>query len=439
MAQLQLVYLDTESQTYKQKQVDFSVSALQQLSLDSASTTLVGAEIKRPSSASFDAVPEPAGGDASALILRLVTAMAPSREAFTPGSSNPKLHENVGIYKAFQGGSSHTSSGLYYALATTSDPPTFEALRMFLATFLDAETTLDTSPRVSSKYFGIPASSEILKGGQASKLLGAVVASACTTPAAYVRSSESDARWIGAVVRHLERTILPLVAFDRYALLLSTSTSTASTNLRQKNGDLIKILDQPPNTFKEGSILDFVNHMYTTIKSLDVAAAAAFFELDEAPVYYNQSATTHANIFSTSDLSPPDLCRIFGTSTARNATVSDLEAESMKWNKELTIQASPTSNVFSQTEAKLDLESVPPHTTENGDTFTFQVVGNRVNVERTPASDSDHPIGWDSEFEVDCITMKTAPMIEASLFLEAHKKMIQLFSSYCDDIAFKKL
>lgn len=438
MAQLQLVYLDTESQTYKQEQIEFSVAALQQLSLDSDTTTLVGAEIKRPSSASFDAVPETAGGDASALILRLVTAMAPSREAFTPGSSNPKLHESVGIYEAFQAGSSHASSGLYYALATTSDPPTFEALRMFLATFLDAETTIGTSPRVSTKYFGIPESSGILKGGQASKLLGAVVASACTTSAAYVRSSESDARWIGAVVRHLERTLLPLVAFDRYSLLSPTRPSTNSPGLRQKNQDLIKMLNQTPNTFTSGSILEFVNHMYTTIKSLDVAAAVAFFELDQAPVYYNQSATTHANIFSTSDLSPPDLCRIFGTSTAWNATVSDLEAESMKWNEKLTIQASPTSNVFSQ-ESSLDLESIPPHTTENGDTFTFQVVGNRVNVERTPASDSDRPVGWDSKFEVDCITMKTAPMIEASLFLEAHKKMIQLFSSYCDDIAFKKL
>lgn len=448
--QIRLYYLNTATNDYEHTDVDFTADAFQALALDSSTTTLVGAELKQTPTAPFDAVPEIVGGDADTLVLRLVSAMAPSRLTYEPSSSesgNPKLNTSVSVSEAFLSGITHPSSGFYFSLAATSDPPTFEALRELLSEFINAENF--SSVKKSAAILGISKqlAPTMITSRHSSKLLSSVIASACTTPLAYVRSSESESRWTAAVVRRLQQTLLPLVSGDRFKLLDSTLSSPALAIDGRKNSKLIEYLETKKSTdFIEGSIMKYVHHMYTKLKDIDRRAAITFFERDEAPEYRFPSVSTPKNYdnFSTdaSEFNPPIFERVLKVNllALEEATVSNIQAISNSWKDTFTIEKNASSNTHAQPNDK-NIVSADPYTDQNGDTFTVRVNGAQLFIERTPGSDtSSSSVGWSEDIEnVPCTLEKNASMIEASLFLKAHETLVALYSNFYKETVTKKL
>lgn len=447
---IRLYYLNTATNDYEHTDVDFTADAFKALALDSGTTTFVGAELKQTPTAPFDAVPEIVGGDSDTLVLRLVSAMAPSRLTYEPSSSesgNPKLNTSVSVSEAFSSGITHPSSGFYFSLAATSDPPTFEALRELLSEFINAENF--SSVKKSAAILGISKqlAPTMITSRYSSKLLSSVIASACTTPLAYVRSSESESRWTAAVVLRLQQTLLPLVSGDRFKLLDSTLSSPTSAIDGRKNSKLVEYLETKTSTdFSEGSIVKYVHHMYTKLKEIDRRAAITFFERDEAPEYCFPSDSTPKNYdnFSTdaSEFNPPIFERVVSNSSYEfvEASVSNIKAISTSWKATFTIEKSASSNTHVQSN-NTNIVSADPYTNQNGDTFTVRVNGTQLFIERTPGSDtSSRSVGWSDNIEkVPCTLEKTAIMIEASLFLKAHETLVALYSNFYKDVVVNKM
>jgi len=251
---------------------------------------IVGAEVVRAGALPASVPERIAGGaDAETHILRLVVAAAPQRSPFDPGepdSGNPRRNNVVSIVDAFDAGVDDVSSGLYFSLAATAAPASFEVLRQLLATYLEYESnyTAKSSKRAAA-LLGVPAdhADVVLRGGSAARLVSAAFASACTCPAAYAASTGVDSAWIRAVVQQLRRTLLPLVNADRF----TSTPGKTQTPPGRKNSGLADACFK--SGVKSGSLYSVLRNVIAKINAAagDPPGTAVddFFAGDNAPLY----------------------------------------------------------------------------------------------------------------------------------------------------------
>ena len=250
----------------------------------------VGAEVVRAGALPASVPERIAGGaDAETHILRLVVAAAPQRSPFDPGapdSGNPRRNNVVSIVDAFDAGVDDVSSGLYFSLAATAAPASFEVLGQLMATYLEYESnyTVNSSKRAAA-LLGVSAdrADVVLRGGSAARLVSAAFASACTCPAAYAASTGVDSVWIRAVVQQLRRTLLPLVNADRF----TSTPGKTQTPPGRKNSGLANACFK--SGVKSGSLYSVLRNVIAKINAAagDPPGAAVddFFAGDNAPLY----------------------------------------------------------------------------------------------------------------------------------------------------------
>lgn len=446
MANIELIYYKKSTQKVDRTEIPFSVTAFTNLNLDAADVTLLGAKIKHSGRKTLVSIPEKTdvGEDASSMIVRLATAIAPKRLRYQAGGTdgrNPRMNQTISVLEALRGGASHISSGMYFSLAATENPLAFDGIRNFLETYLDVEnaTNDDVSKKQSSKLLQIfePFATEFLTSTNAGNIICAAFASACTTPSAYVRSSDSDYRWIGVVVNHLNQILLPLVSPDRYSNFFSAKAAKEPFIYRKNSRLPDIILQSSDGQYDKDGIMFLIKEMYQTLAAIDKQKARTVFQLDEAPEYvFEEGDLTYKSYpIDQSTINPPNLKRI--VHNMKDVTFDSVTTQNVQDVAENFVgflEIDPSKTTQSITPGSRKVVSVLPSVRTNSGRLQieFNAETQTLHTEYFSDSGSDDNIGTGA-IKVKCFYEKDTSNTEAELFLKCHNNLISLFSEYCDD------
>ena len=411
---------------------------------------IVGAEVMRAGAGALPAsVPERivGGADAETHILRLVVAAAPQRSPFDPGgpdSGNPRRNNVVSIVDAFDAGVDDVSSGLYFSLAATAAPASFEVLHQLLATYLEYESNYTAkSPKRAAALLGVPAdhADVVLRGGSAARLVSAAFASACTCPAAYAASTGVDSVWIRAVMQQLRRTLLPLVNADRFT---NTSGKKTQIPLGRKNSGLADACSAPG--VAPGSLYSVLQDVIAKINAAagdpPGTAVGDFFAGDNAPLYCGPDSDEAV------DSSARNLLT---TKPLKTTTLADVRAFSRKHTDPgevtLTLNDGTYTGSIESVDAEAGVTIDPrPRVSTNTDAFIQGVdaTAYEVSVEGTAISvKQQHKLADNVSLPEFVLRYTTRPqnLIEQAVeaFVRKHAQLMATLPRYLDDLVRAKM
>lgn len=407
---------------------------------------IVGAEVMRAGALPASVPERIAGGaDAETHILRLVVAAAPQRSPFDPGepdSGNPRRNNVVSIVDAFDAGVDDVSSGLYFSLAATAAPASFEVLRQLLATYLEYESnyTAKSSKRAAA-LLGVPAerADVVLRSGSAARLVSAAFASACTCPAAYATSTGVDSVWIRAVVQQLRRTLLPLVNADRFT---STPGKTQTPPGRKNSG----LADAVQSTVVPGSLYYVLRNVIAAIKAaagdLPGTAVDDFFAGDNAPFYCVSDSDSDSDEAVDKSVQGQLYQKLNTTSLADVRTFSRKHTDH---EVVLTLYGNTYTGSINSADAKASFKIDPrPRVSTNADTFvddaatTYEVKvnGTIVSVKQQHKLADDTP---PSKFVLRYTLVQSLIAQAAEAFVRKHDQLMETLPNYLEDLVRAKM
>jgi len=411
--------------------------------------SIVGAEVVRAGALPASVPERIAGGaDAETHILRLVVAAAPQRSPFDPGepdSGNPRRNNVVSIVDAFDAGVDDVSSGLYFSLAATAAPASFEVLRQLLATYLEYESnyTAKSSKRAAA-LLGVSAdrADVVLRSGSAARLVSAAFASACTCPAAYATSTGVDSVWIRAVVQQLRRTLLPLVNADRFT---STPGKTQTPPGRKNSG----LADAVQSTVAPGSLYSVLRNVIAKINAAagDPPGTAVddFFAGDNAPFYCVSDSDSDSD--EAVDSSVRDLLREKPLETASLADVRTFSRKHADREVMLKLHGDTYTGPIDSADAKANFEikiDPRPRDSTNADTFVddavtaYDVSVDEANVsvkQQRKLADGTPP----SKFVLRYTRVQSLIEQAAEAFVRKHDQLMATLPNYLEDLVRAKM